>query len=374
MKIIFLVSSLNSGGAERVASLLSNEWASRGEKITLILTYSGRGECFYSLSDQVELIYLADLVGDGGRSLISYLKRYLVLRRFIADRKPDLVLSFLTNVNVSAILASLGLKIPIVVSERIHPALYNPGLIWRICRKLFYPLADLVVMQTSEGMDWLKNNIPRAKGLCIPNPVVSPLPLVSPILKVDSVIREGRRFVLAVGRLDYQKGFDLLISAFSSVLQNSDQWDLVILGDGSERDNLTNIIFELGLEDRVFLPGRAGNIGEWYQRADIYVMSSRYEGFPNTLAEAMAYGCPVISYDCDTGPRDMIRNNINGCLVTPVGCIPALAEALSTLIFDGDMRFSIGKHAKEIGERYSMTAIVNYWDRAFQSVLFESEK
>jgi glycosyltransferase involved in cell wall biosynthesis len=165
-----------------------------------------------------------------------------------------------------------------------------------------------------------------------------PLPVAEPVLAPESLISAERKLLLAVGRLDVQKGFDLLLESFAQLLSRYPTWDLVILGEGSQRTALADQLIRLGLQGRAKLPGLAGNIGDWYSRADLYVMSSRFEGFPNTLAEAMAHGCPPISFDCDTGPRDLIRHEYDGLLVEANGDVLALTQALDRLMGSEDQR------------------------------------
>jgi len=140
-----------------------------------------------------------------------------------------------------------------------------------------------------------------------------------------------RRIVLAVGRFTKVKGFDLLIKAFAGIAIAYADWDLVILGEGPERSDLEAQVEALGLGHRVKLPGRAGNMPDWYARADLFVMSSHFEGFPLVLVEAMAHGCPAVSFDCDTGPRDIIRDEMDGRLVRPVSDTGAVSYTHLTL-------------------------------------------
>src|SRR5699024_4469850 len=142
----------------------------------------------------------------------------------------------------------------------------------------------------------------------------------------------GRRRLLAVGRLHPVKGFDQLIEAFDSIAHFFPDWDLVILGEGPERTALEEQIHRTGLGERITLPGRVGNIGQWYDASDIYVLSSRTESLSNTLLEAMASGLAVVACDCETGPREIIRDTIDGALVQPAGDPEALAAYLSDLM------------------------------------------
>ncbi|MCL6618302.1 MAG: glycosyltransferase family 4 protein [Thermomonas hydrothermalis] len=367
--ILFLVSAMNAGGAERVAANLANSWAAMGHRVTLLVTYSGRGDCFYALSDQVKLRYLADEVGSFlWRSRKSYLARFFTLRRIVKQVHPDVVVSFLTNVNVAALLATLGMHVSTIVSERTHPPQAPIGRLWSWLRCLVYPFASRVIMLTSEGWRWLQREIPRARGVVMPNPIPYPLPISEPRLAPESVLAPERKMLLAVGRLSEEKGFDFLLSAFAELAHAHLDWDLVILGEGSLRSELERQVQVLGLTGRVHLPGRAGNMGDWYARADLYVMSSRYEGFPNALGEAMAYGCAVVSYDCDTGPRDLIRHGVDGLLVKPVGDVLALARALGQLMRDDALRTRMAAKAVEVRARYSMENILAMWEKLFDDV------
>jgi len=216
-------------------------------------------------------------------------------------------------------------------------------------------------MLTAEGLDWLSRAAPFARGVAIPSPVIFPLPLFDPIISVERHVREERKLLLAVGRLEPQKGFDFLIAAFSRLAVTHGDWDLVILGEGEGQIRLQCIIDRMGLRDRVWLLGRCGNVGDWYERADLYVMSSLFEGFPNTLTEAMAHGCAAVSYDCDTGPRDIIRHGTDGLLVRPVGDESALAISLGSLMGNDAFRQEMGRRAISVRDRFSLERVLGMW-------------
>lgn len=363
-RIILMVGSMHSGGAERVAATLANEWVRHGVEVTLMVTYSGRGSCFYEIDTRVNLLYLSDISNVFNRSLVGYAKRLWALRMFIHKGSPDVIIAFLTNVNVLALLASFGMKVPVIVSERTYPPMLPVGKLWHVLRRVTYPWSHRVVMLTDDGLKWLKNKIPSARGVVIPNPVVLPLPVVDPVLELSLFVEEGRFFVLAVGRLDSGKQFNLLITAFAGLAAQFADWDLVILGEGPDREKLERQVQSLGLGNRVKLPGRAGNVGQWYERADLFVLSSQYEGFPNVLVEAMAHGCAVISYDCDTGPRDIIRQGIDGLLVSPVGDVSALEAAIAKLMSDTPLRKEIEFEAKRIAAKFSVDEVIARWSKA----------
>lgn len=360
---------MNCGGAERVAATLANAWTARGDAVTLVLTTTLRRESFFALSSRVQVVYLSDLSGCSERGLRTYWTRFWALRRLIKKLRAGIVLSFLTHPNVAVILAACGLGHPVIVSERVHPGMPISS-VWAGLRRITYAHASRVVMQSRDGLHWLQLNVPGAKGVVIPNAVPYPLPRGTPVIEPDRFTSPDRRLLLAVGRLHRQKGFDLLLEGFAALAPRRPSWDLVILGEGPARAALETQATRLGLAtQRVKLPGRAGNLGDWYRRADLYVMSSRFEGFPNSLAEAMAHGCAVVSFDCDSGPRDLIRREQDGMLVAPVGDVAALTHALDRFMGDEAACRRIAARAVEVRDRYSVEKILAMWDSLFDSVV-----
>ena len=360
-RILFLVSSMQGGGAERVAALLCNHWAQQGFDVTLMPTFSGRGDCLYPLGERVRLDYLADHVSSRSGSALNKLQRLFALRRAIRNEAPDVVVSFLPHVNVSAVVAAWGLSVPVVVSERTYPPAMPLGAVLERLRRWAYPRADAVVVQTEQARDWLARCCPKAHGHVIANPVVFPLPEGEPVVAPSSVINPQRRLVLAVGRLSQEKQFEQLIAAFEPLAARFPAWDLVIPGEGPERESLERQREDFGLLGRVHLPGRVGNLADWYAQAGVYVMSSRFEGFPNTLAEAMAHGLPAVSFDCDAGPRDIICEGTDGSLVPPEAGATGLAHAVERLIRDDTQRVTMAEAAVAVRGRFSIERIAAEW-------------
>lgn len=352
---------MEGGGTERVAALLCNHWVAQGHEVTLMPTFSGRGKCLYPLDERVHLTYLADLVGNTSRTLWNTARRVLALRRVIRGWLPDVVVSFLVNVNVTVLLSSRGLSVPVVVSERNYPPMQILPWPMNGMRRFTYRWAQTVVTQTSGIAQWIKEYCPGSSISIIPNPVVMPLPAAEPRLSPEYWLEPGRKVVLAVGRLEIQKGFDTLLEVFARMADKHPEWSLAILGEGKQRQALEEQRDNLGLDRRVHLPGRVGNMADWYSRADVYVMSSRFEGFPNTLIEAMAHGLPVVSFDCETGPRDIIHPEVDGLLVAQNLGVSGLVSALESLINDDALRARMGKEAKHVRERFSIESITELW-------------
>lgn len=363
MKIVIFIQSMLAGGAERVTANLANFWVSNGWDVT-ILTLADKEGDFYYLNESVKRVAL-NLDGESNMipvAILNNIRRIFAVRKLLRDSKPDVIVGMMTTAAILSIIAAVGLSIRTIVSERSFPPLLPVGRIWDWLRLMTYPYANQVVMLTEEGLIWLKNRIPEAKGAVIPNSVSYPMARIPPLLLPSSLVAGDRKLILAVGRLDSGKQFDKLLISFTGLAIKYPVWNLVIIGEGPERQKLQNFITESNLDDRAVLAGRVGNIGDWYATADIYVLSSKFEGFPNTLIEAMAYGCPVVSYDCDTGPRDLIQDNVNGVLVRPVGNVRAMADAIEALIVDAEKRRELGEKAKEVRLEYSESVIMERWN------------
>jgi glycosyltransferase involved in cell wall biosynthesis len=199
----------------------------------------------------------------------------------------------------------------------------------------------------------------------IPNAASWPLPDNLPHIAPDTVCSPARRILLTVGRLSTEKNFDMLIDVFAGLAPSHPEWDLVILGDGPERRALETQIRESVSGARIFMPGIAGNVGQWYARADLYVTSSRFEGFPNALAEALAHGLPAVSVDCDTGPRDIIRHGVDGLLV-PVEDALGLQATLDRVMGDNALRAEMASRAIDARSRFSIEKIAGMWEGLFR--------
>ena len=374
MNIVLLVSSMGTGGAERVASTLVNAWAKRGDTVTLVITFSGRGTCFYALANEVRLVYLADLAGQKRSGLRGYAARLRALRTLLCDSRPDVVISFLTNVNISAILASRGLRVPVIVCEHNDPAADGRSRMWRLACRFLYPQASLAAVLTENVVASLRQMVPRMTRVAVmPNPLPDELfdrPDLRGVSRERGVTEHGscRRRLISVGRLHEQKQYDLLIAVFKALADAFPQWDLWIWGDGPERARLEAQVADAGLSGRVFLPGKTAS--PWAEMAcsDVFVLSSRFEGLPMALMEAMGLGMAAIAFDCRSGPRELMRAGSDGWLIPP-GDAYGLEQGLRCLFADDALRAELGRRAAHsIRERYSAKAVLDMWDAQFERV------
>jgi glycosyltransferase involved in cell wall biosynthesis len=365
-RLALIISSLSAGGAERMITEMANSWADRGHKVAMI-TIAGAIQDHYPLRPSVQRIAL-DLLRDSHsllESIYSNLIRSHRTRNAVRDFAPDVVISFMEQTNISVLAALLGTGTPVIISERTDPRHHRVGRIWHLFRRALYPLADALVVQTDAVRSWAESIVAIRKIRVIPNLVRGFSALDVPLLAETS---HSRKTLIAMGRLIPAKGFDLLLEAFARSGGVNLGWRLLILGEGPERGNLEVLTKERGLEGYVQLPGVVLEPAHWLRQADLFVLSSRYEGFPNALLEAMACGLPVIAFDCESGPAEIIRHEVDGLLVPPEN-VTVLAETLQRLMQDEMERRRLAIHALEVEQRFSQAAIMDRWEELIDAVL-----
>jgi len=366
MRLLIYIHSLENGGAERVVANLANYWASIGWALTIV-TVAPRTSDFYRLDSAVERVSLdlADTRPNLLAGIVRTVRRVRALRRVLLAVQPEVALSAMHTANVVLAAAAWGLPgLCTFGSEHNFPPKAPMGILWETMRRQAYGRLSAVVALTQECAHWLTLHTGARKIVVIPNAVTWPLPAHAPRLDPRRCCAPDRHILLGVGRLSAEKNFAALVGAFGLLASRHPHWDLVILGEGPERAALEAQVRAAGLEGRVFLPGRVGNPGEWYSQAALYGMSSDFEGFPNTLVEAMAYGLPAVSFDCDTGPRDIIRHGVDGLLV-PAGDAALFGAALGRLMGDDALRHTFAARATQVRERFSMPKIAAMWEALF---------
>lgn len=362
MKLCFIISSLGHGGAERVITNLANYFAESGYEIYVFTLFGGDHD-FYHLNDKVKRVVIGNtLKGRGGVSKItSLLGRIFRIRTELKKHEITHAVGFVDQTNVLLILSSFGLRCRVVVSERIYPEFHKIPTSWSLARKYLYHAAYSVVVQTADVETWIRKNTNARRVDIIVNPInITSLNAESSATNSEHMSKTGDFVVGAAGRLHIQKGFDLLINAFERVLKSQNNITLIIVGEGPERQSLERLIVEKGLELSVKLAGLEKNIEGFYRSIDIFVASSRFEGYPNVLLEAMACGAPVISSNCISGPSDIVVHGKNGFLYE-VNDVGTLAKLIIELANNEDVRRRFSYEGKKIATEHSMETVADKW-------------
>ncbi len=381
MRMTLVISTLRGGGAERVISNMANYWASKGWPVTVLTIAHGQEPPYYQLDPQVvhrdmrfyrdslrripnagTLRALKEIFDDCSaverRTLIPELCLISALRHAIIDTRPQFVISFINLTNVRVLLATRGLGVPVIVSERDDP--YRdpvPEGAARLRRRL-YPMATYLVAQTAEAADFFAADVGDRRR-AIPNPVLQPeLPNPGNGASAQKV----GRILVGMGRLVEEKGFALLISAFSMVAGKHPSWSLQIWGEGPQREALERMTRDWNLSELVSLPGFTRRPFEVLSRADLFALSSLVEGFPNALCEAMACGLPVVSFDCSSAIREIIREGVDGVIVRAQDPT-ALSLALDGLMGNEGERRRLAGKALEVTERFSLDKTMARWEQ-----------
>lgn len=350
MKIMFCIPALGSGGAERVVSVLSNKFIERGADVSILMISNMR--CQYALDEAVN-VKCINCDEDNHLSLIKrYLLRFKKIREATKEISPDIIISFMSETNIDVCLALLGMKIPIIVSERNDPAIDPKSRAKQILRKIAYIKPKGFVFQTPDAKAYFSNNVQK-RSCIILNPINSQLP--------DAYKGEREKRVVSVGRLHRQKNFKMLFDAFSIFSKENSEYTLEIYGEGLLEAELNNYLKDKNMEEKVFLKGFCDDVHSKILSASMFVMSSDFEGLPNALLEAMAIGLPSISTDCPCGgPRLLIENKKNGILV-PVGDTEKMAAAMDYIAKNPKEAEKIATFATQINERANVEKIATLW-------------
>lgn len=365
MKIMLLLSSLNAGGAERVGVSLANAWVAQGHEVVMVPTYSqGTGQSFYPIDKRVQVLWLNQELPR--HKLLSQLTKPYYLRRIMKRVQADVMVSFLTNVNVMSLLASRGLNIPLVVSERSHPLHQKISSSLKYLRKRLYPYADVVMLQTQQAADEFSQTMPPLKSLVVmPNPLPDELSQDAQQAPVNAPSKR----VMAMGRLVSSKQFDLLIHVFSQALKQAPDWTLHIYGEGPERAKLQGLIQSLQKSQSIFLEGKTTEPWAMMSQAQVFAMTSRLEGFPNVMLEAMARGLPVVAFDCPSGPKEISRDGEFADIV-PLGRDKQYESALLRLMQDNHYRHDLAQRGQaHVLAHYSQEQVLQQWDALFKRLL-----
>ena len=406
--IAMYIGSLNKGGAERVMCNLAEYFYSIGYKVTLVTTYISDDE--YEIPDAgwkvldskddenatvvlnpdederyvdlkggkplgIDRVFTALMPYEHGSRAQNFHRRIAKLTRTWESLKPDLILSFLGKNNVMAIQSTAGLDIPVVVSVRATPSEEYASRGLKLAMKMTFPSAAGVVVQTNGAMDYFGKSI-RKRCRVLPNAVNEEF-MNHDIIPFD----ERKKVIVSVGRLDENKNQKILINAFSYAVKKFPEYRLVLYGDGPSRDVLEKLCRKLGLLDetgkgedgKVTFMGSVDKIADRIADAEFFVLTSRTEGMPNALIEAMALGLCCISTDCPCGgPADLISTGRNGLLIpmdSDINMALHIFHALERLMEDPPLARKMAASAFEVREKYNPQAINEMWRDYFEELM-----
>lgn len=353
-RILIICDALNErGGVEKIVTLLANHYA-EFNLVKVAVRFKLSENMPYSLSPSVDVLSCGIDMKKSNNKVVKLLSifRYIEwTRREIHKFQPDVV--FCNGVGVACltiIAASAKDKEKIVVCD--HNKFENATWFWSFLRKISYRHAKHIISLTQEDLSKYQS---LGRTSCIYNPVIPPEnPVIS---KMDTKV------VLAVGRLDPQKGFDLLIKSWAMVNAKHPDWALKIVGDGREKDRLQELIAESGLKQSVNIEPSTSNVFLKFAEASLFVLSSRYEGFGLVVVEAMSAGLPVIAFDCQTGPKEILATG-GGFLVTPEDCV-GLADMINRYIDSPKIWRNLSLEAIETSKRFSLIDYKNKMDKIF---------
>lgn len=349
MKLTFVTSTLHAGGAERVISLLANSFCQKGYEVEIVCI--NKHLVFYPIDEKVKVWFAEDEVKSP-----SILKKLLWLRNHIKNDRPNVVIAFMLEVYCVTLASLIGVSVPVISSERIDPHFFGraKGLLrWLLLRRTTH-----LVVQTVRIKDFYSAKL-QSRTTIIPNPVTDKVFSLAPILK--------QKRIIAVGRLAYQKNYPMMFRAFAKVHHDFPDWQLVVYGNGPQKEEIRGVIERLGMEGHIILAGKSDHVVEEMNKSSLFVMSSDYEGMSNALLEAVCVGLPVISTDV-SGAKDLITEGVNGYIV-PVGNERALTLALSSMLSSPEKMDEMGRQSKALAPRFREEQIVGQWEDLIKKVV-----
>jgi len=354
MRVLCIIPTMGPGGAERTMSHLLAHLA-KDCSVSLLTFESADAVSFYPLPSSVAYKRGDKLGGSGLGRLSRILSRPGLIRQTVSNFAPDVIISFTDTTNITALLACSGRGVPIIVSERVDPTQHDIGWARNLLRAYTYPLARLIVVPSQRVANYFPASL-QSKIRVIGNPI--------PVPSVRARVGEnpGRKRVIAVGRHEPQKGFDLLLDAFALIAGDHPEWDLVIIGDGPERSGLERRVQALGLQQRMSLKGVVSDVLQELANSHLMAFPSRYEGFPNALAEGLATGLPAVGYKDVSGVEELIVDGQTGLLVDQHEGAQGLARAMSRLLADEKLRTRLGDAAHRHVRRWAPDRIFSLWE------------
>lgn len=348
MKLLFVNSSLTDGGSEKAMALVAMALSNRGHEVTMVL--AREKERTYAIDPTIKLIQLR--YGPVGR-IRKHVSRLRKLRRLVKFESFDYVICYMWDLNVTTLLATLGLRQNVVVSERAFPGVSTRGTISRFLEQVLYRFAYKIVYQTREAQKFCPPQL-RYKSVVIPN-------IIEPGRLNPSRGPRTRR-VVSVGRLGMQKNFPLLLRSFARFARDYPDWTLEIYGRGALEEELRAQATHLGIASSVVFAGYVDDVAAHVHDAGMFVLSSDYEGISNAMSEAMAIGLPVVCTNCPVGGAALLIENRTSGILVPVGDQTALTNAMKEVASDEGLARQLSEGARTSVARFTPERMVEHWE------------
>lgn len=349
-KVMFVCQSLGNGGAERVVSVLTDELSEADYRV-FILTMTKEKQV-YNINENVEIVAPHKNYNAG---ILGKLQRVKIIRDEIIKHKIDVVVAFSHYNAMFSVIASYGLPVRIIGSERNDPAQLKNRKILNSTRNILYKKLDCLVCQTDEAKAYFPNKI-QEKTTIILNPISASI--------IDPYCGEKEKKIVTFCRLEPQKNLRMLIDAFEMLYEEYPDYELNIYGEGSERENLLNYIVSKGLVNVISIKPFCKDVHQKVMKATIFALPSNYEGLSNSMIEAMALGIPTVVTDCPCGgARMVIENNKNGIMVA-VGDPKAMYEAFKKIIVSPKFAKELSNNGVKIRDKLNCKKIAKQWKKA----------
>ena len=348
----------NSGGTERVGTIIANELSKNSNyKISFVSLVEKKDKPFFEVADNIKRYKLYNEPVRGITHIVQICHK---LRKLVKKQKIDIIVDIDGILDMYSLIVKFLSKVKVISWEHFnfyqHPTVGHR----KYTRALAGRFADAIVTLTKEDREYYKSNL---KIKCPIKYIHNPVMNLDKKYDYDS----KSKILLSVGRLTHQKGFDMLVDVAKEVLNKHKDWTWVILGEGEDRKLLEDKIEEYNLKDRVILKGNVSNVDDYYSKAGIFVLTSRYEGLPMTLLETKPFKLPVVSFDIKTGPKECIIDNCNGYLVEEFN-INKMAEKINTLIENEEIRKDFSNHALDNTDKFELKSIVDNWNKLLEGI------
>lgn len=360
LNICFLSGDMSrTGGTERVLSIIANELSKQKNKFNIhILSITNENNTsYFNLENEIKndrILKSKD---------VNFKKQYFQvvkgIRHYIKENNIDILIDVEVIASLFSIPATRFTKTKLISWEHFNFYEDNGSHLRIYARKLAARFSNCIITLTEHDKQNYLNNLDiKGKVEYIYNPIEE-------VDDMECNIKSKQ--IISVGRLTYQKGFDMLCDVAKVVLKDNKGWKWLILGDGEDKDKLRSKIKEYGLENKLILKGNVSNVEEYYKNSSLYVMTSRFEGLPMTLLEAKTYKLPIVSFNCLTGPSEIVKNNINGYLINPEN-VEAMSNKLNILINDENKLKEFSNNAQIDIEKFKLKPIIERWEKVLISL------